>query len=40
MEKLVRPLLPFLAAIVTTLLLVAFFPELALVVPRVLGLVR
>jgi tripartite ATP-independent transporter DctM subunit len=40
MEKLVRPLLPFLAAIVATLLLVAFFPELALVVPRVLGLVR
>ena len=40
MEKLVRPLLPFLAAIVATLLLVAFIPELALVVPRVLGLVR
>jgi tripartite ATP-independent transporter DctM subunit len=40
MEKLVRPLLPFLAAIVVALLLVAYFPELALVVPRILGLVR
>jgi tripartite ATP-independent transporter DctM subunit len=40
MEKLVRPLLPFLTAIVATLLLVAFIPEIALVVPRALGLVR
>jgi C4-dicarboxylate transporter DctM subunit len=40
MEKLVRPLLPFLAAIVAALLLVAFIPDLALVVPRFLGLVR
>ena len=30
MDKLVRPLLPFLAAIVVTLLLVAFIPELTL----------
>ena len=40
MEKLLRPLLPFLAAIVAALLLVAFIPEIALVVPRILGLVR
>jgi C4-dicarboxylate transporter DctM subunit len=40
MEKLVRPLLPFLAAIVAALLLVAFIPDLALIVPRFLGLVR
>jgi TRAP-type C4-dicarboxylate transport system permease large subunit len=40
MEKLVRPLLPFLAAIVATLLLVAFVPEIILVVPRALGLAR
>ena len=40
MEKLVRPLLPFLGAIVGTLLLVAFFPEIALLVPRLLGFVR
>ena len=40
MEKLLRPLLPFLAAIVTALLLVAFFPEIALFVPRFLGLIH
>jgi tripartite ATP-independent transporter DctM subunit len=40
MDKLIRPLLPFLAAIVVALLLVAFVPELTLVVPRVLGFVR
>jgi tripartite ATP-independent transporter DctM subunit len=40
MDKLVRPLLPFLAAIVVTLLLVAFIPEVTLVVPRWLGFVR
>jgi C4-dicarboxylate transporter DctM subunit len=40
MEKLVRPLWPFLAAIVAALLLVAFVPEIALFTPRVLGLVR
>jgi tripartite ATP-independent transporter DctM subunit len=40
MEKLIRPLLPFLAAIIATLLLVAFVPELALFVPRLLGFVR
>jgi TRAP-type C4-dicarboxylate transport system permease large subunit len=40
MEKLLRPLLPFLAAIATALLLVAFFPEIALFVPRFLGLIH
>ena len=40
MGKLLRPLLPFLAAIVVTLLLIAFVPELTLVVPRALGLVH
>ena len=40
MDKLVKPLLPFLAAIVATLFLVAFIPEITLFVPRWLGLVR
>jgi C4-dicarboxylate transporter DctM subunit len=40
MEKLVKPLLPILAAIVVTLLLVAFIPEVTLFAPRMLGLVR
>jgi tripartite ATP-independent transporter DctM subunit len=37
MEKLVKPLLPFLAAIVVTLLLIAFMPGLVLFLPRILG---
>jgi C4-dicarboxylate transporter DctM subunit len=37
MDKLVKPLLPFLAAIVVTLLLIAFMPGLVLFLPRVLG---
>jgi C4-dicarboxylate transporter DctM subunit len=40
MERLVRPLLPFLAAIVLVLLLVAFVPETVLLVPRLLGFVK
>jgi C4-dicarboxylate transporter DctM subunit len=40
MEKLVRPLLPFLAAIIATLLIVAFFPEVTLSVPRLLGFIH
>jgi tripartite ATP-independent transporter DctM subunit len=40
MEKLMRPLLPFLAAIVAALLLIAFIPEIALALPRFLGLAR
>jgi C4-dicarboxylate transporter DctM subunit len=40
MEKLARPLLPFLAAIVAALLLVAFVPEVALFLPRALGFIQ
>jgi C4-dicarboxylate transporter DctM subunit len=40
MDKLLRPLMPFLAAIVATLLIVAFIPEVALFLPRYLGFVR
>ena len=38
--KLVRPLVPFLIAIVTVLLIVAFVPETVLMVPRLLGFVK
>jgi len=37
MDKLVKPLLPFLAAIIVTLLLIAFMPGLVLFLPRMLG---
>jgi len=37
MDKLVKPLLPFLASIVITLLLIAFLPGLVLFLPRLLG---
>jgi len=40
MEKLIRPLLPFLGAIVAVLLLVSFVPEIILFVPRALGFVH
>ena len=40
MDKLVKPLLPFLAAIVGVLFLVAFVPETVLLVPRFFGFVR
>ncbi len=40
MEKLVRPLLPFLAAIVSVLLLVAFVPDTVLLLPRLFGFVK
>jgi C4-dicarboxylate transporter DctM subunit len=40
MEKLVRPLVPFLAAIVAVLLIVAFVPESVLLIPRLLGFVK
>ena len=40
MDKLLKPLLPFIAAIVATLMLIAFIPEIVLCVPRWLGLVR
>ncbi|UYN93372.1 MAG: TRAP transporter large permease [Enhydrobacter sp.] len=37
MEKLMKPLLPFIVAIVLTLLLIAFIPDLILFLPRLLG---
>ena len=37
MDKLVKPILPFLAAIVVTLVFVAMIPEISLFLPRVLG---
>jgi C4-dicarboxylate transporter DctM subunit len=40
MEKLVKPLMPFLAAIVAVLLIVAFVPETVLFIPRLLGFVK
>lgn len=40
MEKLVKPLLPFLVAIVVVLFLVAFIPETVLFIPRLLGFVK
>jgi C4-dicarboxylate transporter DctM subunit len=40
MEKLVRPLMPFLGAICAVLLIVAFVPETVLWVPRLLGFVK
>jgi len=40
MEQLVKPLLPFIAAIVVVLLLVAFVPETVLMIPRLLGFIQ
>jgi tripartite ATP-independent transporter DctM subunit len=40
MEQLLRPLVPFLIAIVVVLLIVAFVPESVLFVPRLLGFVK
>ena len=37
MDQLMKPLLPFLASIVVTLLLIAFMPGLVLFLPRLLG---
>ena len=39
MEKVVPPLLPFIAAIVAVLLLLAVFPEVSLFLPRLLGFI-
>jgi TRAP-type C4-dicarboxylate transport system permease large subunit len=39
-RSLARPLLPFLAAIVAVLLLLAFVPEIVLYLPRALGFTR
>jgi C4-dicarboxylate transporter DctM subunit len=40
MDQLIRPLLPFLAAIVVVLVLVAFVPEVVLFAPRLLGFIQ
>jgi C4-dicarboxylate transporter DctM subunit len=40
MEKLLKPLAPFLAAIILVLLLVAFVPDTVLLVPRLFGFVK
>ena len=40
MDMLMRPLLPFLAAIVTVLLVLATFPEISLFLPRWLGFIH
>ena len=40
MEKLMRPLVPFLCAIIVVLFLVAFIPEVTLWLPRAWGLVK
>jgi tripartite ATP-independent transporter DctM subunit len=40
MDQLIRPLLPFLAAIIVVLFVVAFVPETVLLVPRLLGFVK
>jgi C4-dicarboxylate transporter DctM subunit len=40
MEKLLKPLLPFLAAILVVLFLVAFVPDTVLLIPRLLGFVK
>ncbi len=37
MDQLLRPLLPFLAAIIVTMLIIAFVPEIVLFMPRLLG---
>jgi C4-dicarboxylate transporter DctM subunit len=40
MEKLIKPLIPFIAAMILVTILVAFVPETALYVPRLLGFVK
>jgi C4-dicarboxylate transporter DctM subunit len=40
MEKLMRPLLPFLGAIIAVLFVVAFIPEITLWLPRAFGFVK
>jgi TRAP-type C4-dicarboxylate transport system permease large subunit len=37
MEKLLKPLLPFIAAIVVVLVILAFLPGVVLFLPRLLG---
>ena len=40
MEKLMRPLLPFLAAIIAVLFVVAFVPETVLFIPTGMGFIK
>jgi C4-dicarboxylate transporter DctM subunit len=40
MEKLVKPLLPFLGAIIAVLFIVAFVPETVLLLPRLFGFIK
>lgn len=40
LNRLSRPLIPFLTAIVAVLLLVAFVPETVLFIPHLLGFVQ
>lgn len=40
MDQLLRPLLPFLAAIIVTMILIAFVPEIVLFMPRLLGFIQ
>ncbi len=40
MEKLVKPLLPFLGAIIVVLFIVAFVPETVLLLPRLFGFIK
>lgn len=40
MDQLLKPTLPFLGAIVVTLLLLAFIPEISLFLPRLLGFIQ
>jgi TRAP-type C4-dicarboxylate transport system permease large subunit len=37
MDKLMKPLLPFIVAIVAVLIVLAFLPEVVLFLPRLLG---
>jgi C4-dicarboxylate transporter DctM subunit len=40
MDQLMRPLLPFLAAIIVTMVMIAFVPEVVLFMPRLLGFIQ
>ena len=40
MDQLLKPLLPFLAAIIVTMVIIAFVPEIVLFMPRLLGFTK
>lgn len=40
MDQLLKPLLPFLAAIIVTMIIIAFIPEIVLFMPRLLGFTK